>query len=165
MIALNGIFMVWQEVSPMMNFLRRKNGDASIRTKCYLMQNLNKQIEENKSLRARENSGASDYSTCLCEGILASAKSYNTTLMEMYNDLKARWNAIWQEPDMKHNLPLPRQLESTSTRKIDHMSCSADTYVSLGGSNGCADQLTNRDGTQKVELGNILQKKEKGLGR
>ena len=31
---------------------------------------------------------------------LASAKKYNTTLMEMYNDLKARWNAIWQEPEM-----------------------------------------------------------------
>ena len=31
---------------------------------------------------------------------LASAKSYNTTLMEMYNDLKVRWNAIWQEPEM-----------------------------------------------------------------
>ena len=30
----------------------------------------------------------------------ASAKSYNTTLMEMYNDLKARWNVIWQEPEM-----------------------------------------------------------------
>jgi len=27
---------------------------------------------------------------------LASAKIYNTTLLEMYNDLKARWNAIWQ---------------------------------------------------------------------
>ena len=33
------------------------------------------------------------------------------------------------------------------------MSCSADTYVSLGGSNGCADQLTNWDGTQKLGLG------------
>ena len=33
---------------------------------------------------------------------------------------------------------------------IDHMSCNADTYVSLGGSNGCADQLTNWDGTQKL---------------
>ena len=31
---------------------------------------------------------------------LASAKIYNTTLLEMYNDLKARWNAIWQEPEM-----------------------------------------------------------------
>ncbi len=36
---------------------------------------------------------------------------------------------------------------------IDHMSCNADTYVSLGGSNGCADQLTNWDGTQKLGLG------------
>ena len=31
---------------------------------------------------------------------LASTKNYNTTLMEMYNDLKVRWNAIWQEPEM-----------------------------------------------------------------
>lgn len=36
---------------------------------------------------------------------------------------------------------------------VDHMSCSADTYISLGGSNGCADQLTNWDGTQKIGLG------------
>ncbi|WP_308246106.1 hypothetical protein [uncultured Prevotella sp.] len=33
---------------------------------------------------------------------------------------------------------------------IDHMSCCADTYVSLGGANGCADQLTNWDDTQKM---------------
>ena len=38
---------------------------------------------------------------------------------------------------------------------VDHMSCSADTYVSLGGSNGCAVQLTNWDGTQKVGLGAV----------
>ena len=43
---------------------------------------------------------------------------------------------------------------------VDHMSCSADTYVSLGGSNGCADQLTNWDGTQKVGLGNSVKRKE-----
>ena len=36
---------------------------------------------------------------------------------------------------------------------VDHMSCSADTYISLCGSNGCADQLTNWDGTQKIGLG------------
>ena len=43
---------------------------------------------------------------------------------------------------------------------VDHMSCSADTYVSLGGSNGCAYQLTNWDGTQKVGLGNSVKRKE-----
>ena len=42
---------------------------------------------------------------------------------------------------------------------VDHMSCSADTYVSLGGSNGCADQLTKWDGTQKVGLGNPNKRK------
>ena len=46
---------------------------------------------------------------------------------------------------------------------VDYMSCSADTYVSLGGSNGCADQLTNLDGTQKVRLGAVLRKKTRGF--
>ena len=42
---------------------------------------------------------------------------------------------------------------------VDHMSCSADTYVSLGGSNGCADQLTNWDGTPKKGLETISKKR------
>ena len=45
------------------------------------------------------------------------------------------------------------------------MSCSADTYVSLGGSNGCADQLTNWDGTQKVGLGIFYKEKKKSQSR
>ena len=278
------------------------------KTYTYYMQNLNKQIEENKSLRAEndalktENDKVKQHISQLDEKAvervttqlvyakeeLASAKSYNTTLMEMYNDLKARWNAIWQEPEMtdawrrvearkeedakekarqeaeakresmarqnryigvldkfiheghealssfaktdrvnfnekesasiyygimasavKHNIGLDFKacIESaaksflsdmswhgftdfkqecvTSWTKlfatnevqftdnaidnflafVDHMSCSADTYVSLGGTNGCADQLTNWDGTQKVGLGSVPQKKGKGLGR
>lgn len=278
------------------------------KTYTYYMQNLNKQIEENKSLRAEndalkaENNKVKQHISQLDEKAvervttqlvcakeeLASAKSYNTTLMEMYNDLKARWNAIWQEPEMtdawrrvearkekdaeekarqeaeakresmarqnryigvldkfikeghealssfaktdrvnfnekesasiyygimasavKHNIGLDSKACIESAAKsflsgmswkgftdfkqecvtswtllfatnevqftdnaidnflafVDHMSCSADTYVSLGGSNGCADQLTNWDGTQKVGLGSIPQKKEKGLGR
>lgn len=43
---------------------------------------------------------------------------------------------------------------------VDYMSCSAETYTSLGGSNGCADQLTNWDGTRKLGLGAITKKKE-----
>lgn len=256
------------------------------KTYTYYMQNLNKQIEENKSLRAEndalktENNKVKQRISQLDEKAvervttqlvyakeeLASAKSYNTTLMEMYNDLKARWNAIWQEPEMtdawrrvearkeedakenarqeaeakresmarqnryigvldkfiheghealssfaktdrvnfnekesasiyygimasavKHNIGLDSNASIESAAKsflsgmswkgftdfkqecvtswtklfatnevqftdnaidnfltfVDHMSCSADTYVSLGGSNGCADQLTN----------------------
>ena len=48
---------------------------------------------------------------------------------------------------------------------IDHMSCNADTYVSLGGSKGCADQLTNWDGTQKLGLGASPKKKSQGQSR
>ena len=266
------------------------------KTYTYYMQNLNKQIEENKSLHA-ENDALKTENTKVKQRIsqldekavervttqlvyakeeLASAKSYNTTLLEMYNDLKARWNAIWQEPEMtdawrrvearkeketkekarqeaeakresmarqnryidvldkfiheghealssfakidrvnfndkesasiyygimasavKHNIGLDSKASIESAAKsflsgmswkgftdfkqecvtswtklfatnevqftdnaidnflafVDHMSCSADTYVSLSGSNGCADQLTNWDGTQKVGLG------------
>ena len=276
------------------------------KTYTYYMQNLNKQIEENKLLRAEndalkaENNKVKQRISQLDEKAvervttqlvcakeeLASAKSYNTTLMEMYNDLKARWNAIWQEPEMtdawrrmearkeedakekvrqeaeakresmarqnryigvldkfiheghealssfaktdrvnfnknesasiyygimasavKHNIGLDSKASIESAAKrflsgmswhgftdfkqecvtswtklfatnevqftdnaidnflafVDHMSCSADTYVSLGGSNGCADQLTNWDGTQKVGLGAVLRKKPRGL--
>ena len=42
---------------------------------------------------------------------------------------------------------------------VDYMSCSAENYTSLGGSNGCADQLTNWDGTKKVGLGSPTKKK------
>lgn len=276
------------------------------KTYTYYMQNLNKQIEENKSLRAEndalktENDKVKQRISQLDEKAvervttqlvcakeeLASAKSYNTTLLEMYNDLKARWNAIWQEPEMtdawrrvevrkereakekarqeteakresmarqnryigvldkfiheghealssfaktdrvnynekesafiyygimasavKHNIGLDSKASIESAAKrflsdmpwhgitdfkqecvtswtklfatnevqftdnaidnflafVDHMSCSADTYVSLGGSNGCADQLTNWDGTQKVGLGAVLRKKPRGF--
>ena len=275
-------------------------------TYTYYMQNLNKQIEENKSLRAKndalktENNKVKQRISQLDEKAvervttqlvyakeeLASAKSYNTTLMEMYNDLKARWNAIWQEPEMtdawrrlevrkereakekarqeaeakresmarqnryigvldkfiheghealssfaktdrvnfnekesasiyygimasavKHNIGLDSKASIESAAKrflsdmswhgftdfkqecvtnwtklfatnevqftnnaidnfltfVDHMSCSADTYVSLGGSNGCADQLTNWDGTQKAGLGTVTRIKHRVL--
>ena len=276
------------------------------KTYTYYMQNLNKQIEENKSLRAEndalktENNKVKQRISQLDENAVervttqlvcakeefASAKSYNTTLLEMYNDLKARWNAIWQEPEMtdawkrvearkaketkekarqeaeakresmarqnryigvldkfiheghealssfaktdrvnfndkesasiyygimasavKHNIGLDSKASIESAAKrflsdmswhgftdfkqecvtnwtklfatnevqftnnaidnfltfVDHMSCSADTYVSLGGSNGCADQLTNWDGTQKAGLGTVTRIKHRVL--
>ena len=46
---------------------------------------------------------------------------------------------------------------------VDHIS--ADTYVSLGGSNGCADQLTNWDGTQEVGLGAPFKRKAQNSSR
>jgi hypothetical protein len=276
------------------------------KTYTYYMQNLNKQIEENKSLRAEndalkaENNKVKQRISQLDEKAvervttqlvyakeeLASTKSYNTTLMEMYNDLKARWNAIWLESEMtdawrrvevrkereakekarqeaeakresmarqnryigvldkfiheghealssfaktdrvnfnekesasiyygimasavKHNIELDSKASIESAAKsflsgmswkgftdikqecvtswtklfatnevqftnnaidnfltfVDHMSCSADTYVSLGGSNGCADQLTNWDGTQKAGLGTVTRIKHRVL--
>ena len=44
----------------------------------------------------------------------------------------------------------------TSFRSLT--TCRADTYVSLGGSNGCADQLTNWDGHTEVWIRNTTKK-------
>ncbi len=271
------------------------------KTYTYYMQNLNKQIEENKSLRAEndalkaENAKVKQRISQLDEKAvdrvttqldyakeeLASSKIYNAALQEKCNELKERWNAIWQEPEMtdawkqvearkeremnekatlkaeaererqarqsryigvldkfineghgalssfakterinfdekeaasiyygimasaaKHYIGLDSKAGIESAAKkflsdmpwrgftdfqqecitswtklfatnevqftdnafdyflaiVDHMSCSADTYVSLGGSDGCADQLTNWDGTQKIGLGSMNNK-------
>ena len=278
------------------------------KTYTYYMQNLNKQIEENMSLRTEndalrtENNKVKRRISQLDEKAvervtiqlgyakeeLATVKSYNAALVERYNDLKERWNAIWQDPEMaeawkrvetrkkqeaeektrqeveaqhesmarqyryigvldkfihegqealsyfaktdrvnfddeeavsiyygimacaaKYDIGLDSQgsIEIATERFlsemswkgltdfkqecvtswtklfatnevrftdkaidnflafVDNMSCSADTYVSLGGSNGCADQLTNWDGTKKVGLGATLRKKAQGLSK
>lgn len=46
---------------------------------------------------------------------------------------------------------------------VDNMACSAENYSCLGGSNGCADQLTNWDGTKKPGLAS--PEKKKGMSR
>ena len=73
----------------------------------------------------------------------------------------AHWTKLFATDEVVYNEPIIQNFLSF----IDHMSCSADTYVSLGGSNGCADQLTNWDGTQKSGLGAPSKKKSQGLSR
>ena len=62
-------------------------------------------------------------------------------------DKTLTYEVVYTEPIIQNFLSL-----------IDHMSCSADTYVLLGGSNACADQLTNWDGKQKVGVRSITKK-------
>ena len=73
----------------------------------------------------------------------------------------AHWTRLFATDEVVYTDPIIQNFLSF----IDHMSCSADTYVSLGGSNGCADQLTNWDGTQKLGLGAPPKKKSQGLSR
>ena len=73
----------------------------------------------------------------------------------------AHWTKLFATDEVVYTEPIIQNFLSF----IDHMSCSADTYVSLGGSNGCADQLTNWDGTQKSGLGASQKKKSQGLSR
>ena len=47
---------------------------------------------------------------------------------------------------------------------INYMSCSSKINVTTGGSNECADQLTNWDGTPKIGLG-ALPKKKRGMSQ
>lgn len=73
----------------------------------------------------------------------------------------AHWTRLFATDEVVYTEPIIQNFLSF----IDYMSCSADTYVSLGGSNGCADQLTNWDGTQKLGLGAPPKKKSQGLSR
>ena len=73
----------------------------------------------------------------------------------------AYWTRLFATDEVVYTEPIIQNFLSF----IDHMSCSADTYVSLGGSNGCADQLTNWDGTRKDGLGALPSKKWHGLVR
>ena len=71
----------------------------------------------------------------------------------------AHWTRLFATDEVVYTEPIIQNFLSF----IDHMSCSADTNVSLGGSNGCADQLTNWDGSQKLGLGASPKKKSQGL--
>ena len=73
----------------------------------------------------------------------------------------AHWTKLFATDEVVYTEPIIQNFLSF----IDYMSCSADTYVSLGGSNGCADQLTNWDGTQKLGLGAPPKKKLQCLYR
>ena len=73
----------------------------------------------------------------------------------------AYWTRLFATDEVVYTEPIIQNFLSF----IDYMSCSADTYISLGGSNGCADQLTNWDGTQKLGLGAPPKKKSQGLSR
>lgn len=73
----------------------------------------------------------------------------------------AHWTKLFATDEVVYTEPIIQNFLSF----IDHMSCSADTYVSLGGSNGCADQLTNWDGTQKLGLGASPKKNSQGFSR
>ena len=73
----------------------------------------------------------------------------------------AHWTRLFATDEVVYTEPIIQNFLSF----IDYMSCSADTYVSLGGSNGCADQLTNWDGTQKLGLGAPPPKKSQSLSR
>ena len=80
--------------------------------------------------------------------------SYRRECIVHWTKLFATDKVVYTEPIIQNFLSF-----------IDYMSCSADTYVSLGGSNGCADQLTNWDGTQKVRLGVPTKRNVHGLSR
>lgn len=80
---------------------------------------------------------------------------------EFQKECISNWTKMFATDEVVYTEPVIQNFLSF----VDHMSCSADTYISLGGSNGCADQLTNWDGTQKSGLGAPSKKKSQGISR
>ena len=98
--------------------------------------------------------------------IESAAKSFLSSMSwNGFTDFKQECVTSWTKLFATNEVQFTNNAIDTFLAFVDYMSCSADTYVSLGGSNGCADQLTNWDGTQKIGLGSIPQKKEKGMRR
>ena len=81
-----------------------------------------------------------------------------------FTDFKQECVTSWTKLFATNEVQFTNNAIDTFLAFVDYMSCSADTYVSLGGSNGCADQLTNWDGTQKVGLEAFHKRKKKGWG-
>lgn len=79
-------------------------------------------------------------------------------------DLKQECVTSWTKLFATNDVQFTDKGIDTFFAFVDHMSCSAVTYVSLGGSNGSADQLTNRNRTQKVGLG-IFYKEKRNLNQ
>ena len=84
---------------------------------------------------------------------------------EGFTDFKQECVTSWTRLFAKNEVQFTDNAIDNFLAFVDYMSCSADTYVSLGGSNGCADQLTNWDGTQKVGLGIFYKEKKKSQSR
>lgn len=78
-----------------------------------------------------------------------------------FTDFKQECVTSWTKLFATNEVQFTNNAIDTFLAFVDYMSCSADTYVSLGGSNGCADQLTNWDGTQKIGLGEHSTKERK----
>ena len=80
-----------------------------------------------------------------------------------FTDFKQECVTSWTKLFAMNEVQFTNNAIDTFLAFVDYMSCSADTYVSLGGSNGCADQLTNWDGTQKAGLGTVTRIKHRVL--
>ena len=71
----------------------------------------------------------------------------------------SNWTRLFAVRDVE----FPEHIVENFLSFVDNMSCSAENYSCLGGSNGCADQLTNWDGTKKPGLAS--PEKKKGMSR
>lgn len=79
---------------------------------------------------------------------------------EYQHDLHCHWTEQFAE-----KAGFPDDAVQNFIDFVDEMSCSAENYVSLSGSNGCADQLTNWDGSKKPGLAAPEKKKGGGMSR
>ena len=94
--------------------------------------------------------------------IESAAKSFLSGMSwKGFTDFKQKCVTSWTKLFATNEVQFTDKTIDTFLAFVDYMSCSADTYVSLGGSNGCADQLTNWDGTQKARLGTVTRIKHR----
>jgi len=96
------------------------------------------------------------------EGIISAVNNFLSGMSwrdcsKFNEECVTNWTHLFAERDVTYEPSIIDNFISF----VDYMSCSAETYTSLGGSNGCADQLTNWDGTKKLGLAAPVKAKGK----
>ena len=111
------------------------------------------------------------------------AESELSTLRSDYERLSHKWNELLDEPEYNDAAKMVKARKEQEARLAEEakreeqarenrrqtvldsiVTNGKKTNVTTRGSNGCADQLTNWDGTQKIGLG-ALQKKKRRISQ
>ena len=101
-----------------------------------------------------------DFDLCTKKGVSSAVCKFLDTLSwNGCTDFRTECVTNWTKLFAENNNIYDSHVINNFISFIDYMSCSAKNNVTTGGSNGCADQLTNWDGTQKIGLGALPKKK------
>ena len=94
------------------------------------------------------------------EGITSAVNNFLSGMLwrdcsKFNEECVTNWTHLFAERDVTYETSIIDHFISF----VDYMLCNAETYTSHSGFNGCANQLSNWDGTKKLGLESVTKKK------